>query len=92
MTDHGLGWRCSFQDYRDWRTKDIREPVPPVHVLNFRSREDAERECRLQQAAGMTACVTPVPQPRATRHVREKLPAEPWPISHTPKARPGFGT
>lgn len=92
VNDFGLGWRVSFQDYRGWRTKDIKEPHPPVHVLNFGLREDAERECRLQRAAGMTACVTPVPLPRATRRVREKLPSGPWPIAHDPKGRPGFGT
>ena len=64
MDDHGLGYRCSFQDFRGWRTRDVREPMPPVHVADFADRADAERECRLQRAAGMTACVSAIPPPK----------------------------
>ena len=64
MDDFGLGWRCSWQDFRGWRTRDVKEPRPPLRWADFGDRADAERECRLQRAAGLTACVSAVPPPK----------------------------
>jgi hypothetical protein len=62
-----LGWRCSWQDYRGWRTRNPKEKVPPVHLRDFATREEAQCECRIQRAAGMTACVSPVAYPKPKR-------------------------
>lgn len=89
MTDHGLGWRVSWQDYRGWRTKDVKEPKPPVRFRDFMELADAERERRIQRAAGMTVCLTPILPPKSRRGRYTKLPpGESWPVRY----RPGFGT
>ncbi len=88
MSEIFLGWRCSFQDFRNWRTADLREPHPPIRWADFPTREDAEREARIQRQGGMTACVSLVPAPKhGTGRRRSKLPLD-LPVQH----RPGFGT
>ena len=75
MDDFGLGWLCSWQDFRGWRTRDVREPQPPLRQTWFRERADAERECRLQRAAGMTACVSAqAPPKRRGNGPKSRLP------------------
>jgi hypothetical protein len=92
MDDFGLGWRCSWQDFRGYRTRDVREPMPPVRISDHASREDAERECRLQRAAGMTACVSAIPPPRHRGNgPKSRLPMVAgtiWPTAHKPARAP----
>jgi len=92
MEDYRLGFRCSFQDFRGWRTRDIREPMPPVRISDHADRADAERECRLQRAAGMTACVSPIPPPkRRGDGPKSRLPMVAgtiWPPAHKPPGAP----
>ena len=78
-----MSWRAQWQDYRRWRTSDLKEPHPTIYFRDYPERADAEREVRLQQAAGMVACVTPVPTGRTMRR-RTKLPPVNWPIAHAP--------
>jgi hypothetical protein len=66
-------WRCSWQDYRGWRTADLKQPRPEVQVKDFATREEADREARIQQSAGMTTCVSPAPEPRSVRR-RSRFP------------------
>ena len=76
-----MTWRAQWQNYKGWRTQDVKEPHPPIMVGAYPEREDAQREVRLQQAAGMVACVTPVPVGRRLNR-RTKLTPIAWPIAH----------
>ena len=75
-------WRCSWQDYRGWRTADLEQPRPELHVKDFDTIEEANREARGQRHAGMTVCVTATPKPRSARP-RSRFPDPTLPT--TPK-------
>lgn len=66
-------WRCSWQDYRGWRTADLEQPRPVVQVKDFGTLEEANVEASLRRAAGMTVCVSPTPDPRRGRR-RSRFP------------------
>ena len=79
---NGLGWRVQWQDYRGWRTRDVRAPPPPIRYADFLDREAADRELRLQRAAGMTVCITPIYPPRSRKGRYPKLSPINWPVQH----------
>lgn len=66
MPDVMLGFRVWFQDYTGWRTQ-FPDATPERRWLDFADRADAERELRLQRAAGREACITSIPIPRAQK-------------------------
>ena len=57
-------WRMSYQDYRNWRKADFKEPHPPVEHEDHDTREGAERAKARAIEMGFTACVAPIPEPR----------------------------
>jgi hypothetical protein len=75
-------WRCSWQDYRSWRTADLEQPRPEVQIRDFGTIEEAQTEAALRRAAGMTVCVTPAPDPKRGRQ-RSRFPDPALPT--TPK-------
>ena len=64
-------WRVSWQDYRAWRTMDLEQPRPGVIFRDFTDKAEAERELRLQRAAGMTACLSEYVLPTKTNRQRQ---------------------
>lgn len=59
-----MSWRMSYQDYRNWRTTDFREPHPKVEFEDYPDREAAERAKARAISDGYTACVAPTPAPK----------------------------
>jgi hypothetical protein len=82
VADLGFGFRCSWSDYRGWRTRNPNEPRPSMHWRDFPDLAAAQRECERQRIDGMTACISAVPPPRPGLKRREKLPPGPWPVQH----------
>jgi hypothetical protein len=57
-------WRVSWQDYRGWRTADLVQPRPELHVADFASKAEADIVAASHRLAGLTVCVSPTPDPK----------------------------
>ena len=68
-------WRVSWQDYRGWRTADLVQPRPELHVADFATLEEAKAEHALRHSQGMAVCIGPTPDPKRTsRRSRSRFP------------------
>ncbi len=76
-------WRVSWQDYSGWRTADLVQPRPELHIADFATLEEAKAEQALRHSQGMTVCISPTPDPRRTRRIRSRFPDPAMPT--TPK-------
>ena len=74
-------WRVSWQDYRGWRTADLVQPRPELHVADFATLEEAKAEAALRRAQGLTVCVSPTPDLKRTRRSRSRFPDPALPIT-----------
>jgi hypothetical protein len=79
-----MTWRVSWQDYRGWRATDFEERRPSILWADFEDRTDAERELRLQRAAGMTACMHEWITNKRTRQRRQRVEMRELPLELTP--------
>lgn len=73
-------WRVSWQDYRGWRTADLVQPRPELHIADFATLEEAQAEAALRRAQGLTVCVSPAPDPRRTDRRRSRFPDPDLPV------------
>lgn len=60
-------WRVSWQDYRHWRTADLKQPHPKITKEDFADRSAADSRKEQLVRDGMTVCITPTPFGKRTR-------------------------
>lgn len=65
-------WRCSWQDYRNWRSSDIVEERPGIYFRDFDTQEEARAAASPLRVAGMVVSVGPTPPPKRRRTAKKQ--------------------